>query len=265
MIEDYKNKILLKRVYGNDLIVAEEAWTSTTSEITEDMKKRVPEFIEMLWSSNPVPHKSPFEKGAFQFSVTADVASHIHLIKHRTANANGESARYKEIKEDKTYLPEDWKGVLVKDPDLRLELSRMGLGLDYDTMEWYDVLKQLSKLSNKLYHTSLAELADVLGRKRAKESSRFFKMYNNQSMVSIQFNLSAFYTFLEQRKDFHAQDEIHGIATEMLKLVEQEGSYKYSLRSMRRRILRNQISQELLAKAEKEGQINIDELLDKQS
>ena len=50
-------------------------------------------------SKNPPSH----------FLVTTEMASHVQLIKHRIGvSFNGESARYKELKEDKFYIPDDW-------------------------------------------------------------------------------------------------------------------------------------------------------------
>ena len=74
--------------------------------LTSDKLDRVPNLLNMLASEG---HHTPFEKSQLHFLVTVDQATHIHLLKHRIAvSINGESARYKELKEDKTYLPEDW-------------------------------------------------------------------------------------------------------------------------------------------------------------
>ena len=50
----------------------------------------------MLWING---HETPFEKGTVHFLVDTDIASHIHLLKHRISSLNAESARYKELKE----------------------------------------------------------------------------------------------------------------------------------------------------------------------
>jgi thymidylate synthase (FAD) len=73
---------------------------------------------------------------------------------------------------------------------------------------------------NALYHKCLEELTPVLGRKRAKESARFFKMYNSQITADVQFNMRSFANFLKLRASEHAQVEIREIAWEMFKLVE---------------------------------------------
>ena len=99
------NKVELIGYYGSDEIIACSAWTSTNRNLTEEKRERIPNLINMLWING---HETPFEKGMVHFLVDTDIASHIHLLKHRISSLNAESARYKELKEDKYYLPEDW-------------------------------------------------------------------------------------------------------------------------------------------------------------
>lgn len=41
--------------------------------------------------------------------MVTDIATHIHIIKHRIGvSVNGESARYKELGDDKFFVPDDW-------------------------------------------------------------------------------------------------------------------------------------------------------------
>ena len=129
------------------------------------------------------------------FLVDTDIASHIHLLKHRISSLNAESARYKELKEDKYYLPEDWP------------------------TNWQDRLEEYTKLGNTLYHECLDELEPFIGRKRAKESARFFKAYNSQIQADVSFNMRSFANFQKLRNSEHAQKEIRDIAQQMLALV----------------------------------------------
>jgi thymidylate synthase (FAD) len=92
------NKVELLGYYGSDTVIACSAWTSTSRELTDEKRARIPKMINMLWSEG---HETPFEKGVVHFLVNVDQASHIHLLKHRMSSFNGESARYKELKEDK--------------------------------------------------------------------------------------------------------------------------------------------------------------------
>jgi len=204
-----KNKVELLGYYGSDEVIAQSAWTSTSRELTEEKRKRIPALINMLWSEG---HETPFEKGNVHFLVTCDIASHIHLLKHRIASINAESARYKELKEDKTYLPEDWKGIILKS---QLEIG----GPQNKMIDWYERLDSFTQEANQLYHEAIEELTPVLGRKRAKESARFFKTYNSQITADVQFNMRSFANFLKLRASDHAQVEIKDIAWKMFNLV----------------------------------------------
>jgi thymidylate synthase (FAD) len=187
-----KNKVELLGYYGSDEVIACSAWTSTSRDLTRDKRERIPKLIDMLWSNG---HETPFEKGMVHFLVDTDIASHIHLLKHRISSLNAESARYKELKEDKTYIPQDWPA------------------------KWKEALVDYSKMSNELYHLCVQELEPVLGRKRAKESARFFKTYNSQIQADVIFNMRSFANFQKLRNSEHAQKEIREIAQEMLTLI----------------------------------------------
>ena len=188
-----KNSVEILGHYGSDKIIAQSAWTSTSRELSPEKEARIPKLIEMLWTEG---HETPFEKANVHFLVTCDIASHIHLLKHRIASINAESARYKALKEDKFYIPEDW------------------------TDEWIMQLRAFSLSSNHMYHKCLTELTPILGRKRAKESARFFKTYNSQITADVQFNMRSFANFLKLRASEHAQVEIRDIAWEMFRLVD---------------------------------------------
>ena len=204
-------------------IIACSAWTSTSRDLSEDKKKRIPKLIDMLWSNG---HETPFEKGMVHFLVDTDIASHIHLLKHRISSMNAESARYKELKEDKYYLPEDWK-------DLEFEHECKLTESGKSKVNWYNILEDYTKQGNYLYHKCLADLEPILGRKRAKESARFFKTYNSQIQGDVSFNMRSFANFLKLRRDSHAQLEIYQIADQMLELVKGiEGNpFKHTLKA----------------------------------
>jgi flavin-dependent thymidylate synthase len=188
-----KNDVELLGYYGDDLTHACSAWTSTSRELTPEKTERVGKLLSMLASEG---HHTPFEKSALHFLVTIDQATHIHLLKHRIGvSINGESARYKELKEDKSYYPLDWP-------------ERWGIALRNHTAE-----------ANTLYHQCLEELTPLVGRKRAKESARFFKTFNSQITMDIMFNWRSFAHFLELRNSEHAQVEVRELAQAMLELV----------------------------------------------
>ena len=187
-----ENTVELLGHYGSDETIACSAWTSTSRTLNEEKRKRIPKLINMLWSEG---HETPFEKCSVHFLIDCDIASHIHLLKHRLSSLNAESARYKELKEDKMFIPDDW-------PE-----------------EWQKRLCKYTEDGNLLYHECLADLEPRLGRKRAKESARFFKTYNSRIQADVQFNLRSFANFIKLRKSQHAQKEIREIAAKMLNCV----------------------------------------------
>lgn len=209
-----KNKVELLGFYGSDEVISCSAWTSTSRNLTEDKKQRIPKLINDLWTAG---HETPFEKGNVHFLVDCDIASHIHLLKHRISSINAESARYKELKEDKFYLPEDWNLVAKNSKavdKLKLDYSKLSY-----LPTWADILESYAQLGNELYHQALTEISEHKGRKRAKESARYFKTYNSQIQADVQFNMRSFANFLKLRNSEHAQLEIREIAQQMLELV----------------------------------------------
>ena len=186
------NTVELLGHYGSDEVIACSAWTSTSRALDEKKRKRIPKLIDMLWSEG---HETPFEKGTVHFLVDCDIASHIHLLKHRISSLNAESARYKELKEDKFIVPDDWS--------------------EY----WQNKLAYYTQQGNELYHQCVGELTDTLGRKRAKESARFFKTYNSKIQSDVMFNMRSFANFQKLRNSEHAQKEIREIAQLMIDLV----------------------------------------------
>ena len=188
------NKVEIVGWYGGDETHALSAWTSTSRDLTSEKHTRIPALLKMLAEKG---HHSVFEKSNLHFLVTTEVATHIQLLKHRIGcSINAESARYKELKDDKYYVPSDWP---------EEEKSRYA-----DFME--DSLRK--------YHECLDRLvASGMDRKRAKESARFYLPYGNQITADIMFNWRSFSHFLGLRMKPDAQREICWLAEEMLQQV----------------------------------------------
>lgn len=212
-----QNTVELIGTYGDDEIIALSAWTSTSRQLTDEKRNRIPKLLIDLWSNG---HHSVFEKGIVHFLVNCDIASHIHLLKHRISSLNAESARYKELKEDKFYIPEDFYNCKISDV----------IGLrNYEN--WGDLLEDHTNTSNWLYHECLKDMEKDYGRKRAKETARYFKMYNSQIQSDLSFNMRSFANFLNLRMSEHAQVEIQEIASKMLELVRQTGKFEHTLKA----------------------------------
>lgn len=211
------NTVELLGHYGGDKEHAMSAWTSTSRDY-DAKKDRMPGLLNMLAKDG---HHTPFEKSTLHFLVDTDIATHIHLIKHRIGvSVNAESARYKELKEDKFHIPVDWSG---SEPD----------GTDKLLRQWAYMLEGYTLQGNAMYHACLEELTPILGRKRAKESARFFKTYNSQICADVQFNFRSFMHFQGLRNSEHAQLEVREVAQQMLKLVQDipGNPFEYSLKA----------------------------------
>lgn len=200
------NRVELIGYYGSDLTHACSAWTSTSRNLTEEKLGRVDKLLTMLATEG---HHTPFEKSSLHFLVTTDIATHIHLLKHRIGvSINAESARYKELKEDKAYVPTDWPD------DIKSELI------------------EFQKVSFEKYHKVLKTLKERgFSAKRAKESARFFLPYSNQITADVMFNWRSFAHFVGLRLNDNAQLEIRQIARDMLRLIKDTGKFDLTIKA----------------------------------
>lgn len=195
-------------------------WVNSLFEDAQKNRKRSPKNLLLYLAS--AGHHTPFEKSTLHFQVRADIASHIHFLKHRIGvSINTESARYKELP-DKWYLPSDWATFdgteihLAK--DLAADLAEFP---EFNKAEdIIDLLNSYAELGHKLYHLTCARLTPVVGRKRAKECSRYFLPYCKQVDFDVTFNFRSFVHFQRLRNSPDAQLEIQKIAQMMLSLVE---------------------------------------------
>lgn len=200
------NKVELMGFYGSDLTHGLSAWTSTSRELSEDKRNRLPKLLNMLGSEG---HHTPYEKSMLHFLVTTDIATHIHLLKHRVGvSVNAESARYKELKDDKYYVPQDW-----------------------DEVEKANYISFMEGALRQ-YHDTLNRLVEKgVPRKRAKESARFYLPYGNQITSDISFNFRSFMHFQGLRNSEHAQLEVRDLAQKMLDLVRDTNQFNESLKA----------------------------------
>lgn len=219
----YKNKVELVGWYGGDKAIARTAWTSTQIDVESKTDEQIRNLIvNTLWAHK---HKTPFERGIVEFNITCEQASHIHMLKHRMANINGESARYMELKEDKIYIPEDFNIPVEEFYESHSDMT-FAKG-----QTWADILRGQAIVCNNLYHECLRQVSTVLGRKRAKESARFFKTMNSQLTLSVMMNMSCFANFVNLRGAPDAQLEIREITEQMVEAVKSiEGNpFKHTL------------------------------------
>jgi len=199
-----ENIVKLLEFAGSDLSHARAAWASTNQEITSDKMGRIPKLLKFLAENE---HGTPFEHSMLSFHIQGDIASHIHCLKHRTGvSINTESARYKEMRDDLYYLPEDWPS------------------------DWEDqTIESMESLHNQ-YHEMLTNLDEKgISRSRAKEMSRYVLPYAHQLRWVMTFNFRSFMHFQKLRNSEHAQKEIREIAQEMLRIAFCDGRFNHSL------------------------------------
>lgn len=234
------NSVELVDFMGSDKLHSLAAWASTFAEFDLDLpeeidnrvdvivnhilnngkkKRSVQELLEFL-SENE--HTSPFRFSSFVFACNTDIATHIQKLKHRVIleAENGESARYKELKEDKFYLPEDWSEINNAD-SFYFNDGLLFCNLDDpDIVSWKDILKSYTDLGNKLYHQALKDLTPNLGKKRAKETARYFKTYNSQINTLNKLSFDGVMQFYQKRHDnSYVQNEIAEMVTKMVECI----------------------------------------------
>jgi len=190
--------------YGSDETHALSAWTSTSRELNDEKRGRIDKLLLRLASEG---HETPFEKSSIHFMITTEIATHIHIVKHRIGvSFNAESARYKQLNDDKFYIPVDW-----------------------DTEEQALYVEHMEEALSK-YHATYQRLLDKgMTKKRAKESARFYVPYGNQLTADVMFNFRSFYHFLKLRYSTHAQVEVRNVARVMLEQVLALGVFNRTL------------------------------------
>jgi thymidylate synthase (FAD) len=223
----HNNEVQLLGFYGSDQTHCLSAWQSTSVELGVPLPDDIQKRIEFLYDQTVIKkakspkdllsflaihkHETPFEKSCIHFQVCGDIASHIHLIKHRIGvSINAESARYKEYVLDKYYLPEDW------DEEERI-------ALEDHTQECF-----------RRYHAAIKRLVKKgMSRSRAKESARYYLGYALQLNFDVLFNFRSFMHFLSLRYNHAAQREIRMIAENMLNQVKAipDNPFQYSLQA----------------------------------
>lgn len=197
------NSVELQGTYGGDKTHALSAWTSTERDLIPEKITRIPDLLGFLAREG---HHTPFEKSMIHVLIRCETASHIHILKHRIAvSVNGESARYKQLREPSFHSPEDW-------PE-----------------DMQEALAEHCARSQALYEAALTKLEATHGRKRAKESARFFLPYANQLTLDVAFNFRSLMHFAGLRYKPDAQAEICLIAREILDLIRESGDFYHSL------------------------------------
>lgn len=241
-----KNSVELIDYMGSDRLHGLAAWSSTFLEFGVDMPDdphlRVDELVNHILNNGKKKrsledligylaehsHNSPFRFSSFVFGMTTDISTHIQKLKHKVLleAENGESARYKELTADNFYLPEDWNVPAVNFSTEDVSYTQ--------EKTWNEILSKYTEVGNQLYHEAIKQLTPVLGKKRTKETARFFKTYNSQINTLNKFSFDGIIQFHHKRGDSTvAQTEIAFVANEMVRLVKNipNNPFEYSLKA----------------------------------
>ena len=239
-----KNNVELLDYMGSDKSHSVAAWASTFFELDipmiNDPYARVDQIVDHIMSKSKrmrsiedllsylanEKHESPFRMSSFMFGMTTDIATHIQKLKHAVIleAENAESAKYKELKEDKFYIPEDWEFFEINDFDM---INKYGC-YTYDNL-----LYQKTNELNEIYHACLKDGRNYLGDKRAKETARYFKMYNSQINSVNKFSFAGVMQFYDKRSVDFAQEEIKQVAKDMVQCIKEipNNPFEYSLKA----------------------------------
>jgi len=246
----HKNKVTLLDYAGGDKSHCISAWQSTSEELGLELpgnvkgridkifkflcktKKKTP--MQLLQGLAENLHHTPFESSYLHFQITGDIASHIHVLKHRIGmGVNGESARYKEFISDKWYVPEDWLNITATEETIAKLKDNPVLAVlgEKCAWNWFAMLDEWNRCAFDLYHGATKDLRSALTPSRAKESARYFLTYATQMNFDLKCNIRSFMHFQGLRNSDHAQREICAIAKMMLEQVREVGKFKLSLKA----------------------------------
>ena len=218
-----ENSVVLINYVGDDNLHALSAWASTFLELGIELpddirartdalvgaiiaqgkrKRSVDELLNYLVKNG---HTSPFRGSSLIYAMTVDIATHIQLLTHTVAikHTNAESARYKELQEDKYYLPADW------------------LNYGDEGAYWHRILEMHTERGNMFYHQALTALVDAgMPKQRAKETARYFKAYNSQLNVVRSMSFDGLMQLWQKRGEHSpSQREIAGVVEAMVQAV----------------------------------------------
>lgn len=169
-------------------------------------------------------HTSPFEMVEFKFKVRIPMDCWRQWIRHRTANVNEYSTRYKEaIDSQQTTLPEEWR--------LQAKDNKQGSsGFLEEWPEKWEIRQGHSKPSPGSYLTEmerdLQEHSTLVYQERlragvAREQARKDLPLSTYTEAYWKCDLHNIFNFLRLRLDSHAQFEIRLYAQAMYEIVKQ--------------------------------------------
>ena len=233
------NVKLLSHTMNPELVIACAGKLCYSSSNIEDLlEKQTPEmiekFVKMLTSMG---HESPLEHCSFTFAIEGVSKSLTHqLVRHRIASYSQQSQRYVNL--DKSfsyivpnrikevgYIKEIFEEAMKYSFEYYVEISRKLLEVSI-----YNFL--VEELGEYSHDTSIVELEEVMKDKYKKKYNAFTKMAIEdaravlpnacETKIICTMNLRTLINFCHHRCCRRAQDEIHALAWEIVKLIKEE-------------------------------------------
>jgi thymidylate synthase (FAD) len=203
----------LQESMGNDLSIANAAWTSTYDKNKREEKyldsEKVATLVRRLILDG---HGTPIESVVFRFWIRMPIFTDRQHMTHRVASHNGLSGRYRTMPEDFYNIPEDVNIILNK------------CAMQYAAKDYNFICTE----ANNSYRQAIVQLKNSEKNniitndefKRAREILRGQLPTAGMTERTTIMNLRSFANYQKQRNSPHAQPEIRMVAELMLKEVE---------------------------------------------
>lgn len=173
---------------GDDMTIVQAARVSLLGESKGEAKDK--KLLKFLWDNH---HTSPFEMVEMAFQVKAPIFVVRQWQRHRMAEYNEESGRYRELEED-FYVPD-----AIRIQDSKNKQSSVG---KHESSDYLRVgIEEVSKQMFKMYHAML--FAGV-----PREQARMILPLNTYTTMRVKMNAHAWMHFLTKRCALDAQYEI---------------------------------------------------------
>jgi len=209
--------------YGNDerkshsIIDHDGQWVEEEVPLTKEQQTKDRALIRYLMNHQ---HWTPFEMVELKFLVRVPMDCWRQWIRHRTANVNEYSTRYKEaIDSQQTTPPEKWRLQAADNKQGSsgyLEANRNSQNLDL-----YLTGKELSENERGLHEHAKQNYENAIKAGIAKEQARKDLPLSTYTEAIWKCDLRNIFNFLHLRMDSHAQEEIRLYANAMYEIVKQ--------------------------------------------
>lgn len=223
-------KVELQAIYGDDRVISNCAWTSSTTRQGKDKKtdEDVARVINMLADEK---HSVPFESVVFRFWLKIPITIDRQVEKHRVSSQNGMSGRYRT-------MPSEY---LETSNDVDAIINKIQPPGPYDFEIFYSYYEICEK-ANTYYQLAckLGKEAEKSGKISNTEYKRFREFYrgllpqHNMTEKVITINLRSLANFIKLRNKPNAQPEIQQVAQMMLEEIKKHPQISSAITALER-------------------------------